>query len=55
MDVQVHRTLMTRIERIDAYLFGFCKLAGSALAYGVRRVLAALHTLRDFGQGHRCF
>ena len=83
---------MTRIEPIDADLFGFYPLAGSALAYGVRRVLillanshlkdldsktwslpavsvlaalrfkkakrrgrAALHTLRDFGHGHRCF
>jgi len=60
--------LMTQIERIDADLFGFYPLAGSALACGVRRViaalrfnkakrrwLAALHTLRDFGHGHRCF
>src|SRR6266511_6094487 len=42
MDVRVHRTLMTRIERIDAGLFGFYPLAGSALAYGVRRVLISL-------------
>ncbi len=42
MDVRVHRTLMTRIERIDAGLFGFYPLAGSALAYGVRRVLIPL-------------
>ena len=60
MDVRVDRTRMTRIERIDADLFGFYPLAGSALAYGVRRALAALrfkkakrrglaalHTLRD--------
>jgi len=30
MDVRVHRTLMTRIERIDADLFGFYPLAGIA-------------------------
>src|SRR5262245_57465877 len=42
MDVRIHRTLMTRIERIDADLFEFYPLAGSAIACGVRRVLAAL-------------
>ena len=59
---------MTRIERIDADRFGFYPPAGSALAYGVRRVLAALrlnkakrrglaalHTLREFGDGRRRF
>jgi hypothetical protein len=58
--------LMTRIDRIDADLFGFYPLAENALAYGVRRAfaallfkkakrrrLAALHTLRDFGHGRR--
>jgi hypothetical protein len=43
MNVRVHRTLMTRIEWIDADLFGFYPLAG----------LAALHTLCDFGHGRR--
>src|SRR6266508_5889813 len=42
MDVRVHRTRLTRIERIDADLFRFYQLAGSALAYGVRRVLILL-------------
>jgi hypothetical protein len=34
MDVRVHGTRMTRMERIDADLFGFYPLAGSALMYG---------------------
>src|SRR5262245_23950970 len=42
MDVRVHRTPMTRIERIDANLLGFYTLVGSALACGVRRVLIPL-------------
>ena len=62
MDALAHRMRMTRIERFDADLFGFYPLARSALAYGVRRVLAALrlnkakrrglaalHTLRGIG------
>jgi len=39
MGVQVHRT---RIERIEADLLVFYPLAGSALAYGVRRALIPL-------------
>src|SRR6266511_911271 len=42
MEVRINRTLMTRIERIDADLLGFYPLAGSALAYGVRRALIPL-------------
>ena len=39
---RVNRTRMRQIERIDAELFGFYSLAGSALAYGVRRALILL-------------
>jgi hypothetical protein len=42
MDVRVHRTPMTRIERIDANLIGFYPFAGSALACGVQRGLILL-------------
>jgi hypothetical protein len=42
MEVRVHKTLMTRIERIGADLLGFYPLAGSALACGVRRGLILL-------------
>ena len=51
MDARVDRTLMTWIERIDGDLFGFYPLAGSAPAYGVRRVLIPLANWYGTGSG----
>src|SRR5262245_17598420 len=42
MDVQIHRTRMRRIERIDADLLGIYPFVGSALAYGAPRALILL-------------
>src|SRR5262245_48521159 len=51
MDGWIHRTQMRLVERIDADLFGFYPLAGSALAYGVRRGMIPLTNWYGTGSG----
>src|SRR5215471_7740816 len=54
MDVRVHRTLMTRIERIDADLFRFYPLAGIAerMGCGEPSPLCFLETQSGEGSPH---